>query len=1111
MTATRPKAPDHEDRERAIRARGVNVLVDAGAGTGKTTLLVRRILDLVAPEHGAATVPLRRIAAITFTRKAAGELKYRLREALLGALADRPAGERRRLLEAAVAELDTAWVGTIHGFADRLLRMRPVEARLSPTYDVVEEGDALLEETFDLVMQAVELGTLAADLGRPDLAPLARELEGAVVDALEAGFRPRTVEYEYFTIVGLDGLFRRFVETRDVKVDVPPPPAPDLGLFRKLAGEYLRLAEDSAGELPGSVYVRHVAERLAKVRDEKDPIRILGELVRLQLAKPKDMVKKRAFVDDDAGWEAWQAWNADDGLRDRIAAPFHAWLARRLVRCAPVVTAAHDLVKRRHRAVDQVDLLLQLRDLLRANRGVRRDLQQLFDQLLVDEFQDTDPLQAEIVLYLCEAGANADTWQDVALTPGKLTIVGDPKQSIYRFRRADISVYAAVRELVRKGPHLEASLRANFRCAPALIDWLNDRFDHILGKATAGTPAFDARQGTVVNVPLLAGRQAAGTPRVVTIPLGAPEEKVDLFRAAEAGAVAAFLRALVDRRERRIVDPVTGEERPVRLGDVAILTAATTKLPLLFPELDRLGIPYAVRGSRLFLEDALHRQFLLALRHLADPADGVAKAALFRAPFFAIDLDDAARERAGAADQGHPGALRVREAKALLQELRRDRLDRAPGDTARDLLERTAFARTVALGANGVQRLAGLRELCLRLDALAADEGLDFDGATQRMREWVIDPVELDPPRPVGEEAVQILSIHQAKGLEFPVVLLWDACASVKAQGERAAFVVDRDGTSWSARLGDLEWSEPEGSAFAAREQAYRDAERLRLVYVAATRARDLLVVPVPVARKREKWVSGLLVEGAPSRLVDPLEPYALDAVPAWANGVAAPRPARPGDAAPLAADVAARWTAASAAAGAPRLAPSSVTAEAHREPDGEEETRAPKVLRQSRHGPVFGDTVHRAIGLALAAPARSPADAVARAVLATGLDRLHAEAADDVARALAALEAAGLRRAPGVDLRLEYPVALATPDGAKLVQGYVDLVGLRAATGRLAVVDFKTDQPPGPGERVEDTHAAYVAQVQAYARTLEALGLAPAGSVEAGLLFTADGVFRWV
>jgi len=96
-----------------------------------------------------------------------------------------------------------------------------------------------------------------------------------------------------------------------------------------------------------------------------------------------------------------------------------------------------------------------------------------------------------------------------------------------------------------------------------------------------------------------------------------------------------FLRT-VDRAERRIVDPVTGELRPVRFGDVAILTPATTKLPLLFPELDRLGIPYAVRGSKLFLEDALHRQFLLALRHLADPADGVAKAALFRAPFFSI-------------------------------------------------------------------------------------------------------------------------------------------------------------------------------------------------------------------------------------------------------------------------------------------------------------------------------------------------------------------------------------------------------------------------------------------------------------------------------------------
>ncbi|MFO0585468.1 MAG: UvrD-helicase domain-containing protein [Anaeromyxobacter sp.] len=1112
--------PDEVERDRAVEERDRNVLVDAGAGTGKTTLLVRRVLELVAPTKGGAPVPLGRIAAITFTRKAAGELKFRIREALLRALSTPGVGEPRAAqLRDALAALDTAWVGTIHGFADRLLRMRPVESGLSPSYEIFEDDALLHDETYDLVMQAIDLGTLAAELDGLVPAPLAREAEATLVAALKADVRPETREHAYGEYVGLDALFRRFVETRDVPPVVAPPAAPDLGRFRDLVKEWRALAGGVRGAAEGHRWLARSVRTLDALARAEDPAEILRGLNQLRASAPKRPTKGVTFADDPAAWRAWKAWLGDTGkkaarassMRDDLLAPFASWLARRLVRCAPVVVAAHERVKRRHGAVDQVDLLLKLRDLLRSRPDVRAELQGLFAQIMVDEFQDTDPLQAEIVLYLCERGAAATGWRDVELTPGKLTIVGDPKQSIYRFRRADIEVYAGVRALVHGGGALEASLRSNFRCAPRLIEWLNDRFDGILGRAPEGESVFDPAEGTVANVALVAGREGGDAPAVAVLPLSphGEDETVDTYRATEARALATFLRRLVDRR-REIVDPITRQPRPLRFGDVAILTAATTKLPLLFPELDRLGIPYAVRGSRLFLEDPLHRQFLLALRRLADRDDGVGEAALLRAPFFAVDLDDLARAKAAPPDSTLPGVLRVRQARAFVADLRERRDRRPPGETARDLLEHTGFARAVALGVNGEQRLASLRELCLRLDAVAAEEHLDFDGATQLLRTWVESPIELDPPRPLGDGALQILSIHQAKGLEYPVVCLWDSCAKLTAREQSSPFAVDRDGTSWAVKLDGLEWSEPDGE-FAEREQRYRNAERLRLVYVAATRARDLLVLPA--ARTVDGTVNGRLVEGAASKLVDPLEPFALGEPPAWAQGVAAPERPKPGDAAPLAAEVAARWTAASAAAGAPRLAPSSVTAEAHREPEpeAEEETRAPKILRRSRHGPVFGDAVHRAIGVALAAPALSPAGAVARAALATGLDALHAEAAADVARALAALEAAGLRRAPGADLRLEYPIALATPDEAKLVQGYVDLVGVRAATGRLAVVDFKTDQPPGPGERVEDTHAAYVAQVLAYARALEALGLAPAGSIEAGLLFTADGVFRRV
>jgi ATP-dependent helicase/nuclease subunit A len=1114
MTPRRP-APDQAERDAFVHARGVNVLGDAGAGTGKTTLLVERLVGLVAPADDAAAIALPRIAAITFTRKAAGELRLRVREALLAALAE-PALTplRQSRLASALAALDTAHVGTIHGFADRLLRLRPVEAALSPTYQIVEDEAELVAETFSVLMQAVEAGTLASELAGDVDAVIAEEAQATIVDALRAGLRAETLEYQHHDALGLDRLFARFIATRDVEPVVPAVRRPDPSRLGQLADELASLAAGSSGPGRGSRFVARAVRELQRLQREEDPVRVLQGL--LQLARTRKFTKRNDFAGDDAGWKAWKAFDGDDGvralrataLRDDLLRPFHRWMGRRLVRAAPAVLATYERVKARRRAVDQVDLLLQLRDLLRDRRDVRAEYQALFDHVLVDEFQDTDPLQAEIVLYLCEDGAKAWAWNEVALRPGKLTVVGDPKQSIYRFRRADIAVYDAFRRVVQRGAHRIARLTANFRSEPSLVAWLNDRFDAVLGRAAPGRPAFDPDAGSVVNEHLDAGRPGPAAPRVQVLPLLSEDSRKGAFRACEARALAAYLRWLVEGRKRTLVDPVTGRERPVEYGDVAVLAASTFALPLLFPELDRLGVPYAARGAALFLSDPLHRQFLLGLRALADRDDGVAQAALLRPPFFALDYDDLARERAADEASPHPGVARARAALQLVADLRRRRLDRSPGATARDLLERTAFARAVALGPNGAQRLDGLRELCLALDTVAATEGLDFDGATARLRAWAVDPVQLDPPRPVASQAVQILSIHQAKGLEFPAVVLWDGCADLRAREARTAFSVDRDGRSWALEIEGLAWEEPEDGSAAAREQRYLDAERLRLVYVAATRARDLLVLPLAGDADPAR-ITGRLLQGAPVELMEMLEPYSLDAEPAWANELQPAPPRLPGDGSALDAEVDARWQAAVAGAARPRFAPAAVTAEAHASSADEEsadgeDARPSRPPRASRFGNVFGDTVHRAIGLALTY-GLAPDAAVSRAAAATGLDVHVADAVEDVRRALAALERAGLRRRPGPDLQLEYPVAIAR-DG-RLVGGYVDLLGMRE--GRLVVVDFKTDAPPQGDVRA--THAAYVEQVLAYARIVEELGLAPEGTVVAGLLFTAEDEVRWV
>jgi ATP-dependent exoDNAse (exonuclease V) beta subunit len=1094
MSPCKP-APDEALREEAVAARGVNVLVDAGAGTGKTTLLVSRLVEMVAPAGDAAEpLSLERIAAVTFTRRAAGELKLRVRERLLSELAAGPSAARRDRLAAALAAADTAFIGTIHGFADRLLRRRPVEARLSPAYEVVEDVSALAHEAFETLLQASEAGRLGDELeGTSCGRARAEEAAGIVRAALLAEVRAETKEGPWRDRLGLDALFRGFIEHRDVPPREARPPRFDAAEVQQAASGFAALARKSRGVAKGSRWMARLAADLEALSGERDPVTLFREVNAALRHRPGKMRRSVELEGDPAGWAAWKAWTGDGkepGFEERLTGPLRRWMATRLVRTFPAVVAMYEKVKARHRAVDQVDLLLALRDVLARDLDVRREMQGLFDHVFVDEFQDTDPLQAEILLYLCEAEPLARAWRDIRLAPGKLTLVGDPKQSIYRFRRADISVYESVREIVTRGPHRLVPLAANFRSQPALVAHLNDRFDGILGKPQAGKPDFDPGAGTVVNRRLVAAREGSRERCVAVLPFASEDGKADADRAMEATVLATWIRAKA------------GEG--LGLGDIAVLAHATTHVGLLTAEFDRLGVPWSARGGSLFLRDPLHRQFLLGLRAVADRDDGVAAAALLREPFFALDLADLVRARAAGDGPADVGIERARAAEALVRELRRRRFERPPGETARDLLERTGLARAVAFGPNGLQRLERLRELCFELERLAAADGLDYDGATARLREWAVEPVALDPPRPVGGDAVQVMSIHQAKGLEFPVVAWWDATATLAPRKRQARWFVERTGSAWALDLDGLFWEEPEGGLVLDREDAYLAAERLRLVYVAATRARDLLVLPVAGGGKDGRVTTALAGRDSPALEVH--EAWTPERIPRWARGVKPISPRKPRDAGDLAARVEADWSASAAEAGRPRLVPRGVSTEAHRavETEAEGEAGERRKDRESRFGRVFGDTVHAAVGIALRAPALGPVEAAARAARATGLTEHVAEAAEDVARALAALEREGLRRVPGPDLRLEYPVA--APGDGTLLQGYVDLLAVRE--GGLVVLDFKTDPPPR-GDAAA-SYAAYVEQVRSYGRILVELGLARAGAVRCGLLFTGDGGVRW-
>lgn len=356
---TRPKTPpDQKDRDLAVAERSRNVVIDAGAGTGKTTILVQRLIQLVAPTDDALpALDIARIAAVTFTRKAAGELKLRVREALLRELAGAGLSDARRArLSAALQGLDTAHVGTIHSFADRLLRLRPREAQLSPSYEICEDTSGLEAETYDVLLQAAELGTLPKRLAGIVDAERCKEVAETITGGIRAGLKPDDRQFPWGSVAGLRGLFSSFIASRDHLPKEPELERLDLKTFRKLALEFIQLSKGVDGSRAIGIWFRKSAKRFAAALEETDPFEVLAAVNHCVSSAP-EKPRKKDEPDKDT-WRAWKAWadpfkgQRDAPLHDDLVAPAMRWICFRLVRTQPAVIGVYESVKAAHRQLD---------------------------------------------------------------------------------------------------------------------------------------------------------------------------------------------------------------------------------------------------------------------------------------------------------------------------------------------------------------------------------------------------------------------------------------------------------------------------------------------------------------------------------------------------------------------------------------------------------------------------------------------------------------------------------------------------------------------------------------------------------------------------------------
>ena len=1139
---------DAEARRRIATELETTFFVEAAAGTGKTTALVGRLAALV--RSGRAR--LSQVVALTFTDKAAGEMRLRLRGELERTRASLAAEDPERAhLDAALEELELARISTIHAFCADLLHERPVEAGVDPRFEMAapDEAARLLEDAFDDWFQA----TLADPpegvrrlLRRRPRGGDARGARSVLVRAADQLKEHRDFEARW----------RRDPLDREAELDAV------LAELEELAG----LADRAA--VPEDWLSKNLAalERFCAENGRREAVR--GRDHDALEAELRELLRDRR-----TGWH-WKGRNRKEfapgvlradvlarrervqGELTRVLDACDADLAACLQRELSPVLETYEARKRSAGVLDFVDLLLRARDLLVDHESVRRDLHAQYSHFFVDEFQDTDPLQAEILLLLASGDPAESDWRRAEPSPGRLFAVGDPKQSIYRFRRADVALYRQIRARLVAAGAVPLELTASFRAVPAIQAFANAAFE----------PAMGSDEIQADYVPLEPVREDfAGQPPVIVLP--APQPYGDYGRVVQwrvedsyADAVGAFVHWLL--RESGWTVEEEGRRVPVAARHVCLLFRRFAKFrdDATRPyarALEARGVPHVLVGGRSFHE----REEVMALRNalvaVEWPGDELRVYATLRGPLFALtdDLLLAWRERAGtlhplaprpdlSGESADEGLADVGAALDVLASLHRGRNRRPIADSVIRLLESVRAFAALAIWPTGEQALANVQRV--------ADLGRRFErGGAPSFRAFV-DRLERDaelgeaeqaPVVEEGTEGVRIMTAHRAKGLEFPVVVLCDPTA--RATRDEPGRHVDAERGLWAEPLAGC--SPRELLENRDVELARDAAEAVRLAYVAATRARDLLVVPgvadeeLPggwlgalsdvIYPERREAGAGAAAPGCPPFRGDAVAQRAPGARPGNRMTVAAgslrPRAGRHPvvwwDPKVLALGVSERVglrqqrilqtdeegaTAAESArahgawerereraleTGAVperRLAPVTALAEERAEAGGVEPVPV-EVVESDRDGRPggrrFGTLVHAVLA---EVDLTADPEAVRRTAALQGrwLDASEAEVSAAAGAVSAALSHPLLRRAAASgQMRRETPLWLTLADG-RLAEGVVDLA-FREADG-WTVVDFKTDAELG------ERRASYAAQVRLYAEALGRVTGEPASAV---------------
>ncbi len=890
--------PDSAARVAALTDHDRTLLVEAGAGSGKTALLAGRVALMAA-----AGVHPREIVAITFTEAAAAELLERIetlvRDLLAGTVpielaAALPSGlteAQEECLALESKDLDEITCTTIHGFCQQLIRPYPVETGLDPGAAIIDPGaaelayqdllEAWLSARFGRDRGAEGLGRIPPirDAGsrRDFLATLVLEAPRQTLDLVRntAGFlkehryaRAATAEFE-------PGAVERFVETADEFA----------AWYRNCGVVEPGTAETIEDILRVANIEREAATQPPALRNPKD----------LLFHQPPSACKRGSA--EFKQWRRKTAWrNAAAGAGGSAAQgeqlnaagkahydacadayfEFRSYLGAlayvQFVKEFDPFRKLYRNYKRDAALLDFDDLLYQARDLLRDHEPVRESLSRRYPRILVDEFQDTDPLQSEIIWRLAGEGDPASPWHERVIRPGALFVVGDPKQAIYRFRSADVNTYLLAKKALEQfDPSSILDITANFRTREPILQYVNTHFSTML----------DENQGQPGFTPLDATRSGGDGPCVAAFDIELEDQDrstsgkplAHRVRLKEAKVLAALVGGLIgtqpvwDTQEKRM--------RPAKAGDIALLAPTGTSLWIYEQAMEELEIPIATQAGKGFFRRQEVQDLIAIARVVADSRDTLALGALIRGPLVGLTEEEIADEiealhvqaETDGSNQGHgqirAGRLRLwtdlnsienaplRRTLEVLQNLARKSRRLTPYQLLVEAVEELRVNSILkARHPRGAERALANVELVLEMARAYDGRGIG-DFARAVWQRWNDQDLQAEGRPDAAADSVSIITMHSAKGLEWPIVIPINS--TTRPRSVSGILYGRRDDT---IHFKTAYLSSPVYEEVRKEEERELLAERVRLWYVALTRARDLLLLPRQEERIEGDWFS---------------------------------------------------------------------------------------------------------------------------------------------------------------------------------------------------------------------------------------------------------------